>query len=366
MKITNLKLVNFRNYENLELSFSDYKNIIIGNNGMGKTNIVEAIYYLALTKSFRTNDDLNLIREDNEFAVIDGKIKDKISNNFKIVINKKGKNIKIDNSQITKLSDYISKLNVILFNREDLKLIKDSPNTHRKLINMELSQFNNEYLKTLSLYNKILKQRNSYLKSMLTNSMIPKDYLDIVTDKLVDIGLKIHKIRYEYIEELNKYINDIFSKSVKKGNLQIKYISNYTNKDKETLLKEYEKSFKRDLNYGQTHIGVHLDDFIFKIDETKEIKDYLSEGEQKNAIISFKLAEIKYSINTTGKVPILIIDDMFSELDDKKINSLIGNFKKNFQIFITTTDLAKVNKKLLTDCRVFKITKKKIEVKNYE
>ena len=138
MKITNLKLTNFRSYDKLDLNFSDYKNIIIGNNGVGKTNIVEAIYYLALTKSFRTNEDQNLI-------------KDKIYNNYKIVINKKGKNIKIDNSSVTKISDYISKLNVVLFNREDSKLIKDNPSTHRKLINMELSEFNNEYLKLLSI-----------------------------------------------------------------------------------------------------------------------------------------------------------------------------------------------------------------------
>src|SRR5574344_613460 len=157
MKITNLKLVNFRNYDSLNLQFHKNMNIIIGNNGVGKTNIIESIYYLSLTKSFRTNNDLNLIKEACDYSSITGTIIDKISNDYRIVISQKGKNIKIDNLQINKIGDYISKINIVLFTQEDLKLIKDNPSIHRKLINMELSQFNNEYLRLLSIYNKILK-----------------------------------------------------------------------------------------------------------------------------------------------------------------------------------------------------------------
>jgi len=365
MKITNLKLKNFRNHTNIDLKFSNYKNIIIGNNGIGKTNIVEAIYYLALTKSFRTNHDEVLIKANEEFAVIEATIVDKISNNYKIVITKEGKNIKIDNNTIRILSDYISKINVILFTGEDMKLIKDNPSTHRKLINMELSEFNNEYLKLLSMYNKVLKQRNTYLKSMFLNGNIPIDYLDILTDKLIDLGLKIYNIRKNYIDEINSYINDIFKKVVKKENLQIKYISNYEKKDKETLIKNYKKLEQKDINYGKTHLGIHIDDFIFEI-KNRPAKDFLSEGELKNAILAFKLSEIKYCIGVKNRTPILILDDLFSELDNKKINSLIGNFKKNFQIIITTTDIEKVNQRLLKNCRVFKITDKRIEVKDYE
>lgn len=365
MQITNLKLRNFRNHSKLDIEFSKNKNIIIGNNGIGKTNIVEAIYYLALTKSFRTNNDEVLIKDTEDFAVIEANIIDKLVNNYKIVINKEGKNIKIDGKPIKQISDYISKLNIILFNQEDLKIIKDNPSIHRKLINMELSQFNNEYLKYLSIYNKILKQRNMYLKSMQFNGNIPRDYLDIITEKLIDIGLKIYNIRNEYINEINIYIKEIFRKIVKKENLQIKYISNFENKTKEELIKKYNNLFQKDLNYGKTHLGIHLDDFIFEINN-KQAKDFLSEGELKNAVISFKLSEIKYCIKTKNKTPILILDDLFSELDNKKINSLIGNFKKSFQIIITTTDIDKVNKKLLSNCRVFKLTAKKMEVKNYE
>ena len=365
MKITNLKLKNFRNHNELNLNFSDYKNIIIGNNGIGKTNIIEAIYYLALTKSFRTNNDEVLIKDNEEFAVIEATIIEKISNNYKIVINKQGKHIKIDNNSIRQISDYISKLNVILFTQEDMKLIKDNPSIHRRLINMELSQFNNEYLKLLSMYNKILKQRNTYLKNIYFNGNIPKDYLDVLTEKLIDIGLKIYNIRRKYVDEINNYIGNIYKKVVKKKNLQIRYISNYENKGKDELLKSYQKNYQKDINYGKTHLGIHIDDFLFYIND-KLAKEYLSEGELKNAIIAFKLSEIKYCIKIKNRVPILILDDLFSELDNKKINSLIGNFKKNFQLIITTTDIDKVNQKLLTNCKVFKITNKRIEVKNYE
>ena len=362
MKITNLKLVNFRNHTNLNLKFSEYKNII---NGIGKTNIVEAIYYLALTKSFRTNNDKVLIKDNEEFAIIEASIVDKISNTYKIVLTKDGKNIKIDNNSIKSISDYISKLNIILFTTEDMKLIKDNPSMHRKLINMELSEFNNTYLKLLSMYNKVLKQRNTYLREMLFNGNIPKEYLDILTDKLIDLGLKIYQIRKNYLEEINNYISNIFYKIVKKENLKIKYLCNFENKNKDELKKIFKKYEQKDINYGKTHLGVHLDDFIFTINN-QPAKEYLSEGEQKNAIIAFKLSEIKYCVKNKNKTPILILDDLFSELDNKKINNLIGNFKKSFQIIITTTDIDKVNPKLLSNCQVFKLTNKKVEVKNYE
>ena len=365
MKITNLKLTNFRNYEKLNLHFSNYKNIIIGNNGLGKTNIVEAIYYLSITKSFRTNNQEVLIRENSDFAVIEATVLNKIKNKYRVVITKDGKKIKIDNQEITKLSDYISKVNVVLFNREDMKLIKDNPSVHRKLINMDLSGFNNNYLRLLSLYNKILKQRNSYLKILKNKMADYDDYLDIITNKLIEVGLQINKMRFDYISEINLYLNHIFNKSVKKGDLYLKYVSNYNEKSYDDLLRDYKKSFNRDVNYGVTNIGVHLDDYIFELDG-KLAKEYLSEGEQKSAVIAFKLSEVKYCMNKMNTTPILILDDLFSELDEKKINRIIGSFNKNFQIFITTTDIKHLNKKLLTDCTLIKLTEKKVEVIDYE
>ena len=189
--------------------------------------------------------------------------------------------------------------------------------------------------------------------------------LDIITNELIDVSLEINVIRFNYITEINKSLNHIFNKSVKKGNLILKYCSFYNNKTKEMLINEYKKNFIRDVNYGMTHIGIHLDDYVFYLDN-KLAKEYLSEGEQKSAVIAFKLSEIQYCINKMKVTPILILDDLFSELDDKKINRIIASFNKNFQIFITTTDINDLNKKLLTESMVIKILDKKVEVEEYE
>ena len=268
--------MNFRNYILEDFEFSKNKNIIIGNNGMGKTNIIEAIYYLALTKSFRTNEDESLINKNHQSCAIRGEIKTKTTNDYKIIIEKAGKKVFINNNQVKRISDYISKINVILFNQEDLKLIKDSPSVRRKLINMEISQLNNEYLKMLSYYNKVLKQRNTYLKSMLINNMIPKEYLNIITEKLVDIGMYIYRLREEYIDDINTLLNINFNKITKKDGIYLKYISDYNSLTKEKLLKKYEKNLNKDLNYGKTTIGIHLDDFVFYYQDELP-QNYLSE-----------------------------------------------------------------------------------------
>ncbi len=362
MQISKLKLVNFRNFEKIEFEFSKYKNIIIGKNGIGKTNIVESIYYLALTKSFRTYDDLVLIQENADKSIIQGEIKTKYKNNYKIIIEKPGKKVYINNNQIYKLSDYISKINVIMFNHEDLKLIKDSPSIHRKLINMEISQLNNKYLKLLTNYNKILKQRNTYLKSMLLNSMIPKDYLYILTEKLIDIGLELYSIRKKFIDEINIYLNQNFQKITKKDGLILKYVSEYEDLTKEQLIKKYNQNFPKDLNYGKTNIGIHLDDFIFYY-KSNLAKNYLSEGEQKNSIISFKLAEINIFYKQTKTMPILILDDLFSELDKTKINNIFKFIDNDIQTFITTTEITKLSKKLRDNSKIFIVNNGVVDIK---
>ena len=365
MQITELKLTNFRNYSVQKWNFYPTKNIIIGNNGEGKTNIVEAIYYLSITKSFRTMNDDVVIKDGEERSVVEGNIKTRINNKYKIVISKTGKKVFIDQNPILKLSDYISQINIVLFNPEDLKLIKDNPSTHRKLINMELSILDNNYLKLLSKYNKILKQRNTYLKSMMLNGMVPKDYLDILTEKLVDCGIQIYEKRSKFINDINEYLGVNYQKITKKEGLSLRYISDYKDLSKEELLKKYQTLHKKDVNYGKTHYGIHLDDFVYYFNE-HYAKDYLSEGEQKNAIISFKLAEVKVFQNQTGTMPILILDDLFSELDHEKITRIIKFFKKSIQIFITTTDLKKIDEKILSNSKVFTIKRGKIEEKTYE
>ena len=177
MEISKLKLLNFRNYETLELTFSPNTNIIYGQNGMGKTNIIEAIYILALTKTFRLGHDDVVIKKGKNLAKIEGLVKSKIWNTYKIIISPTGKRVKIDNNKITKFSDYITKINVIIFHPDDLKIIKDTPMTRRKLLNIEISNINKDYIIYLNNYEKILKQRNAYLKALSTKKSLNSDFL---------------------------------------------------------------------------------------------------------------------------------------------------------------------------------------------
>lgn len=365
MKIINLKLFNFRNYETLSLDFSNKQNIIIGENGSGKTNIVESIYVLAITKSFRGSRDAVLIKNNKESMSIEGTIKDKIRHNYKMSLSEDGKIVKIDNNKIARLSDYISKINVVLFTPDDTTIINDSPTARRNMVNIEITQLENGYLHLLNEYNKVLKQRNAFLKLMYVNKLASPDYLWILTDKLIEIGLKISEFRQKFIDNINKYIDKINSEITKKPGLKVSYVSSFKNKTAEELKEKYKSYLDKDIIIGKTNIGIHHDDFIFALNG-KNLKDYGSEGEKKNAIICFKLAEIELYIKDKGIYPILILDDLFSCLDARKINNILKKLNKNLQIFITTTDLKNINTKILNNCTVFNIKKEKVVKKVYE
>ena len=360
MQISSLKLLNFRNYESLELSFSSKINMIYGKNGMGKTNIIEAIYMLGLTKTFRSNNDEIVIKRGKNIAKIEGKIRDSILNSYKIIISNAGKRIKIDNNQISKISDYITKVNIILFNPDDLKMIKDTPSTRRKMLNIEISGINSEYLQLLTNYNKVLKQRNAYLKALNKKKNLETSFLNILTEQLIDIGLKIMWIREEFINNINSYISGIYYEITHKGTLKVIYKSEFKAKNKETIIKMFRKNISREIFLGKTLFGIQHDDLEFKINE-EIVKEFSSVGEQKNSIISFKLAEIKNIEAKLHKKPILILDDLFSELDQEKINNILTLIDKDLQTFITTTEILNVDKKLLETSKIFHVMDVKVE-----
>ena len=360
MEISSLKLLNFRNYETLELKFSNKVNLIYGKNGMGKTNIIEAIYMLGLTKTFRSNNDDIVIKKGKNIAKIEGTIKDNIFNNYKIIISNAGKRIKIDNNKIAKVSDYITKVNIILFNPDDLKLIKDTPSIRRKMLNIEISGINGEYLLLLNSYNKVLKQRNAYLKALNKKKDYETSFLNILTEQLVDLGLKIMWIREDFINNINSYISDIYYEITHKGTLKVVYKSEFLGKNKEALLKMFEKNISREIFLGKTIFGIQHDDIEFLIDK-EIVKEFSSVGEQKNSIISFKLAEIKNIEEKLHKKPILILDDLFSELDEEKINNILMLIDTDLQTFITTTEISKVDTKLLANAKIFHVINGKVE-----
>lgn len=365
MQILNLKLLNFRNYEKLEIAFNHSKNIIIGQNGMGKTNIVEAIYVLAFTKSFRGSKEEVVIRNNCDLTRVEGTIKDKYQNDYKVILKTNGKKVKINNNNIDKISDYLSKINIVLFTSEDLKLIKDTPNTRRKLINIELSQFSNEYLKILTLYNKVLKQRNTYLKTLYLNGSASKEYLHILTDKIIELGMQINKFRHEFILSLNNYISKNYEKITGNNSLKFIYKSDFNDKSKDEIKKIFLKEEKRDIILGKTNLGVHRDDYDFELDNYN-LKDYGSEGEQKNAIISLKMAEIDIFKEEKDINPILILDDLFSELDEEKIDNILSFINDDIQTFVTTTEIDKIKDTLKKNSSIFKVTDGNVEEVIYE
>ena len=349
MQIRQLKLLNFRNYEKVLFIPNSKFNLIFGKNGMGKTNLVESIYVLALTRSFRSTVDKVIVMNNKEVTKIEADVKRKRVDNFQIIINNNGKKVKINNNKIAKLSDYISNIGVVLFNPDDLRIIKDAPSTRRKSLNVDISQLNNNYLKYLNNYNKLLKQRNAYLKNFSDDS---SEYLDSLTENLILYGLKVYSERKNIISSISEKIQSIFFDIMKKGFLKIKYVSDYDNKTKEEILSTYKKNLKKDLLLGKTDFGIHKDDYLFYLDD-KLLKDYGSEGQQKNAIIAYKFAMISIYYEFNNDYPILILDDLFSELDSEKINNILKLIGENLQTFITTTEIDKVDEKILKESKKF-------------
>ena len=360
MKIDSLSLMNFRNYETLNISFGNL-NIIYGLNGCGKTNIVEAIYMLALTKSFRINNDKIMIKKGKIKAKIKGNVlKKNDENEFGVEISNDGKIVTINGEKQDKVSDYVSRINVILFNPSDTRLIDEAPSERRKMLNIEISQIYKEYLVVLTNYQRILKQRNFYIRGMYINGSYTSEYLDILTKKLVEYGKVICKYRQDFIDNINKYIKSNYEKIFGSGTLKVRYVSTFKNKSEDDLIKRFKDNYQKELSVGKTLEGIHHDDIMFILDNNN-LKEWGSEGQRKNAIISFKLAEINVINEIKGYYPILILDDLFSELDKEKITNLLGMLDRNVQTFITTTDLKNISKKVIKDAKKIKVCDGAIE-----
>lgn len=360
MKINKLKLVNFRNYETLNLNFHNNLNIIYGNNGVGKTNLIESIYVLSLTKSFRINNDRNLIKNGEISTKIEGEVEVNTTNNYQVIINKEGKKVKIDNNIISRISEYISNINIVLLEPEEQMIFKASPQIRRKMLNIEISQLKKDYIVYLNSYNKVLKQRNFYLRELYINGNASKEYLDILTKKLVDYGLKIYNYRKDFIDKINNYINKKYHEIFENGDLFIKYNSDYKNKTSDEIIENYKKNYNREIIMGKTLIGIHHDDITFLLDN-KNIAEWGSNGQQKNAMFSFKLSEIEIINEEKGTYPILILDDLFSALDNIKIQNIIKLLNNDIQTFITTTELDRIDEKLLKNATIYNVLDNEIK-----
>ena len=360
MKITKMTLKKYRNYDNLEISFNDNLNIIIGDNAQGKTNLLESIYVLGVTRSFLYGNDRNLIKFENKASLIKGEV---ITNdgkfNLEVLINENGKVVKVNNKEIKKLSDYISLLNVIVFNSDSIRIFKDSPNSRRKYFNIEISQINKKYLKLLSDYNTILRQRNEFLKVININKEKDMMYLSILNEKYAFLSLEIYNYRKKFIDDINMYLGNSFKYIAGYDNLVIKYASNFSNFDNKTFLEKLNDNLNRDIQYKMTLIGPNRDDFYFLLGD-KNLSLYGSQGQIRSAVLALKLSEVKLFNNITGDTPILLLDDMFSELDINKRNNILKYLDRNIQTIITTTDIKNINEKIKEKANVYEIKEGKI------
>ena len=350
MLIKSLNLANFRNYENAHIDFEKNLNMIIGKNGQGKTNLIEAIYMLSLGRSFRTNKDKEMVMFETQNAYISS-IVESMDREFKIEI-KMGKDIKkaikINSIPIEKLTDLLGIINIVIFSPEDLKLVREGPKERRAFMDRELSQIRPSYYQNLYTYQKTLLQRNNLLK----RDKVDKGLLDVYDMQLASYGFKIMEQRKSFIEKIGPIAKKNHHRiSSGKENLSVKYnpninISNKSSNDLEALFKE---ARNEDLNRRTTTIGPHKDDLSIFINDM-EIRSFGSQGQKRSAAISLKLSEIELIYEEKDEYPVVLLDDIFSELDIQRQMMLLDNLK-GIQTFVTTTENIDIDK----DSKIYNI-----------
>ena len=358
MIIKSLKMDHFRNYDSLNIDFMDGTTILYGDNAQGKTNILEAIYVAATSKSHKGSKDKEMIQFNQDEAHINIQIEKKGSDYVVDMHLKKNKlkGIAINKIPIKKASELFGILNVILFSPEDLNIIKNGPSERRRFLDLELCQLDKIYLNDLVSYNKILNQRNKLLKDILFKPNL-ESTLEIWNDQLIDYGTKIIRKRAEFIQQLNSIIFGIHKKlSGNKEDLMIQYEPNVNEKYfREELLKQQEKD-KKSLS---TSVGPHRDDFCISI-KNVDIRKYGSQGQQRSAALSLKLSEIEFVKSMIHDNPVLLLDDVLSELDSLRQHQLLESIH-DVQTVISCTGLDEFIKNRFKINRVYQVIDGKIE-----
>lgn len=369
MYIINIELRNFRNYTHLNLDFSKHKNLIIGENAQGKTNLLESIYFCCFGKSFRNHNDGDLIRKDADFFKINlSFFKNHRTQEIEIIVkNDKLKQIKKNGVKLKNIKELFGSLNIVFFSPDDLKLIKASPLDRRKFIDREISNIYSGYINHLIEYNKVLGNRNALLKNFkniyYSNSCKISDFMrtqaEIWDVQLASHGVKIMQKRFEFIKKLSdgaKYFHNRISSQhellrlfyessldEQNKNLYGEYIScgKFDLREMEELfIDKLRQSLENDIKYGSTKYGIHKDDLGFEINDF-DAKKFASQGQQRTAILAMKMAQIKVVKDIINDDPVLLLDDVMSELDLKR-QAMLLNMIEDFQCMISTTDLSAI------------------------
>ncbi|EST89171.1 recombination protein F [Vagococcus lutrae LBD1] len=373
MRITQLELLDYRNYASASLTFNKDLIVFLGENAQGKTNVLESLYVLAMTRSHRSQHEKELIRWGQSFARIRGILaKKNYMTELEIVISNKGRRTKRNHIEQAKLSDYIGELNVVLFAPEDLYLIKGSPQNRRKFIDMELGQVNPSYLYHLSVYQNVLKQRNRYLKENgRQQKKIDETYLEVLTEQLAAAGAHVIHERLMFIQKLEQWAQEIHGAITNhREKLTMQYQPSFVLEEAQTVaeievlfLEALSRQRSRELMLQTTSLGPHRDDVIFFIDG-QNVQTYGSQGQQRTTALSVKLAEVELIHEQIGEYPILLLDDVMSELDDERQVHLLAAIEGKVQTFVTTTTLNHLTNKLLSHPEIYLVKDGQVERKS--
>ncbi len=361
-----LTLLNFKNYEEASLEFSCKINCLVGNNGIGKTNILDSLYYLSLCKSFFPNSDSHNIRHGEEFFMIQGEYQrdEKAENIYCGVKLGQKKLFRRNGKEYERLSEHIGLLPLVMISPADSSLIIDGSEERRKFIDSVISQFDNQYLDDVMRYNRAVVQRNMLLKDFARSNRFDADMIEIWNDQLIATGLRIYEKRKFFITDIipvfQQYYEFVSGGTEK---VELAYESQLFEGDFADLLN---KSIEKDRKLQYTSIGVHKDDLTLQLGN-HPIKRVGSQGQQKTFLVSLKLAQFDYIKLKSGNVPILLLDDIFDKFDANRVNKIIQlTANDNFgQIFITDTNserMSNVLKQINSDYRLFHISEKEIEV----
>ena len=340
MFIKEIYLKNFRNYEEQKITLNENANVFYGNNAQGKTNILEALYFCALGRSFRTHKEAELINFNGNDSKINVKYqKNNRENEIEISLNKKNsKIIKLNGIKLSKNSELVGHINLVIFSPDDIMILKQGPALRRKFLDILISQLKPKYLHELNQYNKILEQRNAILKSKKI------DTIDIWNEQLAIQTEKINQYRTEYINKLQEKLETIHpGLTSQKETIKITYKTKF--KDKESFLQILEQNKTLDLLRGYTSEGAHREDFEISIND-KSLNLYGSQGQHRTAVLALKIAELNIIKEEIGENPVLLLDDVTSELDESRVLAIF-EVVKDYQVLITCTD---INSVLKYDC----------------
>ncbi|KJY59982.1 DNA replication and repair protein RecF [Lactobacillus kimbladii] len=355
---------NYRNLQQFEVDFDPNVNIFIGQNAQGKTNLLEAIYFLALTRSHRTSNDKELIAFGKDYANVSGHIyKSQIDLSLRVLITTKGKKVWVNRVEQAKLSKYVGQLNAILFSPEDLDLIKGAPNLRRRFMDQEFGQISAEYLYFAGKYKQVLQQKNNYLKQLAKGEAHDTMFLEVLSDQLAGVAAEVIVRRFQFLNYLDQYARDAYAHiSTSAEKLEVIYrpsVKEISVKDSveevyHKVLNNFQNNQKLEILKGTTLSGPHRDDIDFELDG-KNAHLYGSQGQQRTIALSIKLAEIQLVHQLTDEYPLLLLDDVMSELDHNRQSALLNYIHGKTQTFITTTDLEGISWEIIKKPKIYRI-----------